>query len=309
MDDTIEALKRQLEIHRRNLYRLEERAAFHGLNVPIDLQNAIEHEKKEIARIEGRIPGRGLSPLPPSPSDRRGCMVKLHLWWKSQSAPVQAAIIAVLSSVIVMCGLLSGVPQSVQSLLATPTPTPTVTSTHTPTPTLTVTSTHTPTPTPTSTATPTSTLTPTATPECQADNANDIFKQVLAQNPELAQALGSSRLPQPICVWGSYMTFDDGLMIWRADSVDIYVIFADGSWEAFKDSWISDMDRLSCNSEPPEGRFQPAFGFGKVWCDHQHIRDALGFATLRHDVSRDLALQSFERGWLILIDDTAIPVI
>ena len=48
-------MKGLLVTHRRNLARLERRAAKHGGAVPIYLARQIEHEKREIVEIEGRM--------------------------------------------------------------------------------------------------------------------------------------------------------------------------------------------------------------------------------------------------------------
>jgi hypothetical protein len=49
--EEVKRLKNLLEIHEKNLYRLEEKAAMYGMDAPIYLSNQIEHEKGEIARI------------------------------------------------------------------------------------------------------------------------------------------------------------------------------------------------------------------------------------------------------------------
>jgi len=52
----LESLKRQLEIHLRNLRILEEQAALYGpLDVPLELHNEIEHVNKGIDHLEKRI--------------------------------------------------------------------------------------------------------------------------------------------------------------------------------------------------------------------------------------------------------------
>ncbi|MDH4137368.1 MAG: hypothetical protein OEW09_11745, partial [Anaerolineae bacterium] len=45
-------LRKQLAIHRKNLSRLEERKARHGLDVPLKLLNEIDLEREEIAKLE-----------------------------------------------------------------------------------------------------------------------------------------------------------------------------------------------------------------------------------------------------------------
>jgi hypothetical protein len=50
--EEVKRLKNLLEIHKKNLYRLQEKAAMYGMDAPIYLINQIEHEKGEIAKIE-----------------------------------------------------------------------------------------------------------------------------------------------------------------------------------------------------------------------------------------------------------------
>ena len=55
MNRSKESLKRELDTHRTNLDRLEERKASYGLNPPLDLLNAIDLERQAIARIEALL--------------------------------------------------------------------------------------------------------------------------------------------------------------------------------------------------------------------------------------------------------------
>ena len=55
----VQNLRRQIDIHRKNLSNLEERAALYGkLDVPIKLVNQIELEKEEIRRLEAELAER-----------------------------------------------------------------------------------------------------------------------------------------------------------------------------------------------------------------------------------------------------------
>jgi DNA-binding NtrC family response regulator len=52
----VQNLRRQIDIHRKNLSNLEEQAALYGkLDVPIKLVNQIELEKEEIRRLETEL--------------------------------------------------------------------------------------------------------------------------------------------------------------------------------------------------------------------------------------------------------------
>jgi hypothetical protein len=53
--EEVKRLKNLLEIHEKNLYRLEQRAASYGMDVPISVLNQIDHEKDEIAEIKGQL--------------------------------------------------------------------------------------------------------------------------------------------------------------------------------------------------------------------------------------------------------------
>jgi hypothetical protein len=56
--DEIDALKRQLTIHRRNLYTLQEQKAQYGdLDVPLRITNEIARQEEAIAQIEARLVG------------------------------------------------------------------------------------------------------------------------------------------------------------------------------------------------------------------------------------------------------------
>ena len=53
--EEVKRLKALLEIHEKNLYRLEEKAAMYGMDVPISVLNQIDAEKDEIAKIKAQL--------------------------------------------------------------------------------------------------------------------------------------------------------------------------------------------------------------------------------------------------------------
>jgi hypothetical protein len=53
--ERIASLQQQLDIHIKNLNRLEERAARHGMDVPTSLLNEMDCEREAIARIEAEL--------------------------------------------------------------------------------------------------------------------------------------------------------------------------------------------------------------------------------------------------------------
>jgi hypothetical protein len=78
-------------------------------------------------------------------------------------------------------------------------------------------------------------------------------------------------------VSASYQVFENGAMAWRGDKREIYVLYNNGQWEQYADTW-AEGETLSIGDQPPAGRTQPERGFGKVWATQAGVRDKLGWA-------------------------------
>src|SRR5215470_13817599 len=80
-------------------------------------------------------------------------------------------------------------------------------------------------------------------------------------------------------VYATAQRFENGLLIWRSDSSDIWALAKGGLAYAFH---LADYKLLPDNpiSGVPAGRIRPILGFGKVWGNIAAVRDALGWATL-----------------------------
>jgi LysM repeat protein len=58
----------------------------------------------------------------------------------------------------------------------------------------------------------------------------------------------------------------------------IYVIYNDGSWETFPDTWDASQPSNDPSIAPPAGRYQPERGIGKLWREQAGVRSKLGWA-------------------------------
>jgi hypothetical protein len=58
--EEVKRLKDLLAIHKKNLGRLEQRAAMYGMDIPISVLNQIDNEKDEIAKIESQLEELGV---------------------------------------------------------------------------------------------------------------------------------------------------------------------------------------------------------------------------------------------------------
>lgn len=78
-------------------------------------------------------------------------------------------------------------------------------------------------------------------------------------------------------VQAAFQSFQNGYMIWRADTSDIYVLYNSGLVNRYKDSWQGEI--LYFDQEAPEGMYRPDRGFGKVWIENPQVRAGLGWST------------------------------
>ncbi|MFH1086124.1 MAG: PA14 domain-containing protein, partial [Chloroflexota bacterium] len=65
--------------------------------------------------------------------------------------------------------------------------------------------------------------------------------------------------------WAADEPFQGGLMLWRQDALQVYVLYNNGTWQAFADTWTSAEPETDPGIVPPTGFYQPRRGFGKVW--------------------------------------------
>jgi len=80
------------------------------------------------------------------------------------------------------------------------------------------------------------------------------------------------------------------------------VLYRDGAWRIFPDTWIEGQAENDPSLSPPEGRVQPGRGFGKLWREDATVREKLGWG-LRVEEGLTAPLQAFERGVLIRVGE------
>ena len=122
----------------------------------------------------------------------------------------------------------------------------------------------------------------------------------------------SSRLGCPTAVevstWAAEQSFQGGYMFWRDDTDTIYVLYNNGTWQSFADTWTSGEQESDPSIVPPYGLFQPKRGFGKVWRDNAAVRSTLGWATTEERGFQGSA-QSFNGGTMLFSNTRGIMVL
>jgi hypothetical protein len=134
-----------------------------------------------------------------------------------------------------------------------------------------------------------------AAPPPDMSEPGGVFGQIWYESLEARQKLGwaTGEGTTP----AAQQSFEQGVMFWRKDKDEIYVLTQGGSWQMYTDTWEEGMDEYSCpdvaqRQTPPT----PVRGFGKVWCEQLGGPDAdIGWAVSA-ERAYDAHWQSFERG-------------
>lgn len=113
-------------------------------------------------------------------------------------------------------------------------------------------------------------------------------------------------------VQAAYQEFEHGVMIWRADTSDIYVLYLEtGLVNRYRDTWHG--EEVPYGETPPPGLYKPDRGFGRVWVDNPQVRAGLGWATsleqgytMLHQRSGDL---KYARLYLTLPNGTIVYLV
>jgi len=82
----------------------------------------------------------------------------------------------------------------------------------------------------------------------------------------------------PIPSAAAEQPFEGGVMVWLEERDAIIVFFPDGRWQQFEDTWTEGEPENDPTIVPPDGRFQPIRGFGKLWRETPGLREELGWA-------------------------------
>ncbi len=126
---------------------------------------------------------------------------------------------------------------------------------------------------------------------------------------EFAAQWDVARLGCPLDLWRSVAfarePFERGLMFWREDVRQIHVLFHDGTWWNFADTWQEGMPSSDPAIIPPAGFYQPVRGFGLVWREGAGVRDKIGWATAE-EKGYTAIVQAFEKGTMFTADDGSV---
>lgn len=126
------------------------------------------------------------------------------------------------------------------------------------------------------------------------------FAPVFKGDPALASRLGcpEGAPPTPAEVISAYQPFVTGAMVWTQGP--IFVLFSDGRFQRFEDTYDPNTDPISGGETPPANLFEPVRGFGKIWRGNPNVRTNLGWAA-QQEVGDNATVQEFDNGRMIYL--------
>ena len=103
-------------------------------------------------------------------------------------------------------------------------------------------------------------------------------------------------------IWCAWQEFQNGYMLWRADTSKIYVFYLEGAdeghWEVYDDTWAGGKD-IDPDIIPPPGRAQPKRGFGFLWREQLGgPKSDIGWALMEEE-GLCAVIQPFEKGVMV----------
>jgi len=128
---------------------------------------------------------------------------------------------------------------------------------------------------------------------------------IFQSDPNIQAAIGCPLTGASISASSAYQTFQNGAMIWISSlgaqtQPVIYVLYNNGTYQRYNDTFQDGVDPSSSGAVPPEGMLEPIRGFGKVWRENAGVRDTIGWAS-SGETGGSAQIQLFERGEMLYI--------
>jgi hypothetical protein len=131
------------------------------------------------------------------------------------------------------------------------------------------------------------------------------FGAIYQSDPNIPAAMGCPLAANASPMIAAYQRFENGEMIWIQSPTMIYVLYNNGSYQDFSDTFRDGVDpESSGRTDVPSGRLEPIRGFGKVWRTNPAVQQTLGWALAPEAGNEGAQVLLFERGTMIFLPQT-----
>jgi len=151
------------------------------------------------------------------------------------------------------------------------------------------------------------------------------FGKIWDENAKVRDRIGCPTAAEFSLPGAAQERFEGGYMFWRMDIKKIYVFYGNpntdtvGVWAEYDDTWSDGTPvattpglltatpyvQATVVGSPPEGKYIPVRGFGKLWAENATVRARLGWA-IEQEQGVTGAFQEFEHGSALWTDNKII---
>lgn len=133
------------------------------------------------------------------------------------------------------------------------------------------------------------------------------FGRVWSSYPNVRASLGCATAPEQ-GFSANQQWFTNGTAIQDNDSKTIYILYNNGIWETYPDTWVEGDAVVNPTLVPPAGYQQPAYGIGKVWRNQDNVSQRLSWAKGPQQVV-SASRQPFDGGTMIWTSPSGVFVL
>jgi hypothetical protein len=101
--------------------------------------------------------------------------------------------------------------------------------------------------------------------------------------------------PEPEQTWAVHQQYDNGFMLWRANTGMITVFRNDGTLKHYPLTYYAYLSDSPNDIDVPADKVLPTNGFGRVWAYLDNVREALGWA-ITNEKGYTLTIKPLEEG-------------
>lgn len=102
--------------------------------------------------------------------------------------------------------------------------------------------------------------------------------------------------------------FKNGYVVQDLSNGQIIVLYNNGRWEVFTDTWTSGDPVYNPALVAPPGWCQPEYGIGKVWRNMDAVSQRLGWARWPQSPV-NATRQQYEHGWMLWTSSQGVYVL